>query len=101
MNNWKNINSLIEYPQAGILSKELLKNDKVNITLFCMASKTELSEHTATKPGQVLVVDGQGVFKLEGEDINMENGVFIEMPANAKHSLKAIKNTAFILFLNN
>lgn len=101
MTKWKNINELINYPQEGILSKELLKTSKVNITLFCMAKGTELSEHTSTKEGQVLVIDGKGIFNLAGEAITMAQGVFITLPANAKHSLKADTNTSFVLFLNN
>ena len=49
--NWLGIKELIEYPKSGILSKELAKTAKNNITLFCMAKGTELSEHTSTKEG--------------------------------------------------
>ena len=49
--NWMSIKELIEYPKSGILSKELSKTAKSNITLFCMAKGTELSEHTSTKEG--------------------------------------------------
>jgi len=101
MNNWKDIDELIEYPQEGILSKEILKNEKVNITLFCLAKGAELTEHTSTKAGQVFVLEGEGIFILAGEKIKMRKGVFIALPAAARHSLKAEDNTAFILFLNN
>ena len=97
----EDIKKLIEYPQKGILSKEIIKNDKLNVTLFCMAGGTELSEHTSTKQGFVYVVDGAGVFNLEGKNITMSSGVFIYMEKNALHSLKAIKNTGFMLVLIN
>ena len=45
----KNIKKLIEYPKQGILSKEILKNEKLDVSLFCMASGTEIGEHTSTK----------------------------------------------------
>ncbi len=95
----KNIKELIEYPQEGILSKEIIKDEKQNITLFCMAKDTEIDEHTSTRTGFVYVVEGNGIFNLEGKDIKMLPGVFIYMKENAVHSLKAEENTSFILSL--
>lgn len=94
-----NINKMIEYPKEGILSKEIFKNNKQEITLFCMAKGTEIDEHTSTKQGFVYVIEGKGIFNLEGKEIEMKPGVFIFMKNNAKHSLKAEKNTSFILNL--
>lgn len=97
----KKIKDLIEYPQKGILSKDILKTDKLNITLFCMAKETEISEHTSTKPGFVYVVEGGGIFNLEKKDIAMSPGVFIYLKENAIHSLKANENTSFLLVLTS
>jgi nitric oxide dioxygenase len=93
------INKLIEYPNEGVLSKEIIKNDKMNVSLFCMAKNTEISEHTSTKQGFVHVLEGEGIFNLQGEEIEMKPGVFIFMNENAVHSLKAMENTSFILVL--
>ena len=97
--NIKNIKEMIEYPSEGILSKEIVKNDKLDVSLFCMAAGNEISEHTSTKQGFVYVVEGKGIFNLEGKDIEMLPGVFIYMKNNAVHSLKAEENTAFLLAL--
>jgi nitric oxide dioxygenase len=97
----KKINELIEYSKNGILSKVITKNDKFNITLFCMAKGTDISEHTSTKQGFVYVIEGNGIFNLEGKDITMSPGIFIYMNENAIHSLKAKENTSFMLVLNN
>jgi len=99
MNLDKNILKMIEYPKQGVLSKEIFKKGKMDCTLFCMASGTEISEHTSTKQGMVYVIDGQGIFNLEGEDIEMKVGVFIYMKENAVHSLKANENISFLLIL--
>lgn len=95
----KNIKKLIEYSKQGILSKEIFKGKVIDTTLFCMASGTEISEHTSTKQGIIYVVEGKGIFKLEGRDVEMREGVFIHMKENAVHSLKAEENTSFILIL--
>jgi|SRR3989338_2966919 len=94
----KNIKELIEYPKEGVLSKVISK-EKQNVTLFCMAKGTDISEHTSTKQGFVYVIEGRGIFRLEGRDIEMQEGVLIFMKENAKHSLKAEDNTSFLLAL--
>ncbi|MAH48356.1 cupin [Candidatus Pacearchaeota archaeon] len=95
----KKIKEMIEYPKEGILSKEIVKTERLDVTLFCMAKGTEIDEHTSTKQGFVQVVEGRGIFKLEGEDIIMEEGVFIFVKENAVHSLKAEEDTSFLLVL--
>ncbi|MDD5031931.1 MAG: cupin domain-containing protein [Patescibacteria group bacterium] len=97
----KKILKLIKYSPGGILSKVIEKNEKMDITLFCLAAKTEISEHTSTKPGFVYVVEGDGVFNLAGKAITMSPGVLIYMKENAVHFLKANKNTSFLLALAN
>jgi nitric oxide dioxygenase len=98
---WKNVKKLIEYSKGGILSKVLVSTDKHNITLFCMAKGTEISEHTSTKEGFIFVVEGKGMFNLKGEDIEMSQDVIIFMQKNAVHSVKAKENMSFLLSLNN
>ena len=95
----QNILKQIEYPKSGILSKEVLKNKKTDVTLFCMAKGTEISEHTSTQAGFVYVLDGSGAFTLADKKIDMLPGVLIYMNENEIHSLKANKNTSFLLTL--
>ncbi len=96
----QNVKELIEYSRAGIVSKELVKTDKSNITLFCMARGTEMSEHTSTKEGFVFVLEGSGAFILEGKEIKMLPSAFIFMKRNAVHALKADEDTSFLLSLH-
>lgn len=100
-NMHENIKKLIEYSEKGILSKEIVKNGKMNVTLMCMAAGTELSKHTSTREGTVYVIEGKGFFNLLGKDIAMAPGVLIYMAADSVHSLKADENTSFLLTLAN
>jgi len=95
----KNINELIEYPKEGILSKNIHKDNKSDVTLFCMAKDTKISEHTSTKRGIIYIIEGNGIFNLEGKDIKMQEDVFIFMKENSIHSLEARENTSFLLLL--
>ena len=97
--NTGSIKDMVEYPAEGVLSKEIIRTRKNNVSLFCMAKGTEIGEHTSTKQGFIYVVEGRGIFNLEGKSIKMLPDVFIFMKENAIHSLKAEENTTFILSL--
>ncbi len=89
-----------EYPEAGVLSKLLFKDEVCQVTLFCLASGTEIAEHTASRNATVHVIDGNGTLTLRGEDIPLKAGVFLFMPAHAPHALQATTKLAFVLTLS-
>jgi quercetin dioxygenase-like cupin family protein len=90
----------IEYPEQGVLSKVLLKDSCCQYTLFCLAAGTEISEHTSSRNATVHVIEGRGLLTLQGQEIALEPGGFIFMPANSPHALKAEENLAFLLTLS-
>lgn len=95
-----NLHDQITYPEAGVLSKVLVKDENCQYTLFCLAAGTEISEHTSTRNATVQVLEGQGALTLEGQEIALSPGVFVVMPANAPHALTAVENLAFLLTLS-
>lgn len=97
---WTQLREKIAYPEAGLLSQVLTKDNCCQYTLFCLAAGTNISEHTSTRNATVNVLEGRGVLTLEGKDIPLEPGVFVFMPANAPHALNAEKNLAFLLTLS-
>lgn len=90
----------IEYPHSGVLSKVLLKDQVCQYTLFCLATNTEISEHTSTRNATINVIEGRGLLTLSGNNIVLEPGVLVFMPANAPHALQAEENLAFLLILS-
>lgn len=90
----------IEYPVGGVLSKVLLKDNNCQHTLLCLAAGTNISEHTSTRNAVINVIEGRGILTLEGENIQLEPGIFVFMRANAPHALQAEENLAFLLTLS-
>ena len=72
-----------------------------NYTLMCLTKGTDIDTHTSIKNGAVIVLKGRGMFKLYDKDIEMKQGVFIFMPKDAPHSLKAEEDLAILLCLIN
>lgn len=91
----------IQYQAGGIFSKVLVKSNHCQYTLFCLAAGTDIAEHTSTRNATITVIEGCGILTLEGQEIVLEPGVFVLMPANAPHALKAEENLAFLLTLSD
>ena len=97
----RDLNELMQFPKEGIFSTVLAKGNNYNYTLMCLAAGTDIDEHTSTKNGVVQVLKGKGIFKLFDKEIEMKQGVFIFMPKNAPHSLKAEEDLAILLLLTD
>lgn len=95
----RDLNELMQFPSEGIFSMVLAKAEGYNYTLMCLAAGTNIDEHTSTKTGVVQVLKGKGIFRLFDKDIEMKEGTFILMPANAPHSLQADEDLAILLCL--
>lgn len=96
----KNLFEAMEFPKEGVFSKVLAKGEISNHTLMCLAKGTDISEHTSTREAAVTVLKGKGTFVLCGKKIKLEPGVFIFMPKNAPHALRAEENLTFLLSLS-
>lgn len=90
----------IHYSEGGILSKRIISDGSLDVTLFSMSAKTDISDHTAKKSGFVYVIEGKGTFILEGKKIQMLPGVIIQLKKDQVHSLRAEENTSFILCIS-
>lgn len=91
---------VIEYPQTGIKSKVLLEDANSRYILMSLAMGMNIAEHSSPRNATVNAIEGEGVLTLEGKELVLESGVFIFMPANARHAIKAVTNLAFLLTLS-
>lgn len=90
----------LEYPKSGILSKILFQDQACQYTLFCLGASTAISEHTSTRNALLQVLAGTGKFSLQKQQMTLEPGVIIFIPAHAPHALQATENLAFLLMLS-
>lgn len=97
----KDLNTLMQFPKEGIFSTVLAKGADYNHTLMCLSKGAAIDTHTSTRAGVVQVLKGTGIFNLYGKNHRMKPGVFIFMPKNAPHALKADTNLAILLLLSD
>jgi quercetin dioxygenase-like cupin family protein len=91
---------VIEYPQTGVKSKILLEDANCRYTLMSLAVGMHVVEHANPRNATVNVIEGQGELMLEGKELVLKSGVFIFIPANVRHAVKALTNLAFLLTLS-
>jgi len=87
----------IEYSKGGIISKQIMKNQVGNVTLFSFDKEQGLSEHTAPFDALVQIIDGKAKIIIGGRPHIVEAGEMIIMPANISHALHAEEQFKMLL----
>ncbi len=77
----------IEYQQGQVVSKTLIQNDAVSLTLFAFEKDEEISTHESGGDAMVTVLDGTGRITIDGEVFVVECGQTIVIPAKTPHAV--------------
>lgn len=75
--------------QGQIVSRTLVQNDAVSITLFAFSGGEEIAVHSSEGDAMVLVLEGCGGFTVGGRKYVCHAGESLVMPANVPHSVSA------------
>ncbi|HEY9246440.1 MAG TPA: cupin domain-containing protein [Candidatus Methanoperedens sp.] len=87
----------INYSPKSVVSKTLKENPAGTITLFAFDADQGLSEHSAPFDAVVLVIEGEGLFIIGGEEHSLNAGQIIIMPANVPHAVRAVQKFKMLL----
>lgn len=94
-----NLKKLIDYSDRAIVSKQILKTQSGNITLFSFDQGQILSEHTAPFDVMLHVLDGEAVVCVDGIANKIKEGETILLPANVPHAVKAMEKFKMLLVM--
>jgi quercetin dioxygenase-like cupin family protein len=92
-----NFAQLIEYQSDSIVSKQIVRKDTGNISLFAFDRGQRLSEHTAPFDALVQVLQGKANIIIGGIGHELIENQSILMPANIPHAVEATEK--FIMLL--
>lgn len=87
----------IEYRDGQIVSKTLVQNEKIGMTLFSFEKGEEISTHTAGGDALVFVLDGVGLFTVDGKEHIVKSGETLIMPKDVPHSVFAKERFKMLL----
>lgn len=95
-----NLGQMIEYATDAIVSKTMIDEPRVKVVLFAMSAGQSLSEHTASMPASVHVLEGNASILLDDTRHESPPGTYIFMPAHLNHAVDAVTDTVFLLHLH-
>ena len=81
------LKKLVEYQSGQVVSKTLVQNELVSVTIFSFDKDEEISTHSSGGDVMVTVLEGKGKFVLDGEEFVLEEGKTIIMPKDLPHSV--------------
>ncbi|MCB0120261.1 MAG: cupin domain-containing protein [Anaerolineales bacterium] len=88
---------MVEYQEGSVVSRQIIKADAGNITLFAFDTDQGLSEHTAPFDALVHILEGETEVSISGVPYHLSAGDGIILPANEPHALKAIQKFKMLL----
>lgn len=77
----------IAYQKGQVVSKTLVQNKNVSITLFSFDQGEEISAHSSSGDALVTVLDGKGKFTVGEEEFILTKGETLVMPNNVPHAV--------------
>lgn len=77
----------ISYQEGQVVSKTLVQNSALSVTLFSFDKDEEISTHESGGDAMVLCLDGVGRITIDGKDYELHTGESIVMPAKHPHAV--------------
>lgn len=77
----------VSYLENQVVSKTLIQNEKVSMTLFAFDKNEEISTHESKGDAFVLCLDGFGKITIAGKEHVLSEGQSIVMPAEQPHAV--------------
>lgn len=77
----------VEYQKGQVVSKTLVQNELVSLTIFSFDKGEEISTHAAGGDALVIVLEGIGKFIVGGEIFILNEGESVIMPKDIPHSV--------------
>ena len=81
------LKSLVDYQDGQVVSKTLVQNDYVSVTIFSFDKGEEISTHASGGAAMVTVLEGTGRFTIGGDVFILNEGETIVMPKDVPHAV--------------
>lgn len=77
----------IAYQPGQVVSRTLVQNESVSVTLFSFDKDEEISTHESGGDAFVTCLDGVGRITIDGVEFELHQGESIVMPARHPHAV--------------
>jgi quercetin dioxygenase-like cupin family protein len=95
-----NLSDLVpDIPEDSIVSRTFYGDEQVKMVLFGFAAGQELSEHTASQPAILHILQGEADLTLGEDSMAAQAGTWVHMPAQLPHSVVAKTPVVMLLLM--
>lgn len=91
------LKNLVNYQDGQVVSKTLVQNANINITLFAFDKEEEISTHSSHGDAMVYIIDGKAEITVGEEKFLLTAGETIVMPSEIPHAVYAPEQMKFML----
>jgi quercetin dioxygenase-like cupin family protein len=88
-----------QFSEAGIVSRTLLDQDGVRVTLFAFAAGQQLTEHASPARALIQVLSGSCEFVVAGAERPLRTGDLLHLPPGTPHAVRAAEPFSMLLTL--
>ena len=81
------LKDLVDYQDGQVVSRTLVQNDAVSMTIFSFDKGEEISTHAAGGDAMVTVLEGTGRFTVGGQVFILNAGETLIMPKDIPHAV--------------
>lgn len=81
------LKNLVDYQPGQVVSKTLVQNELMSVTVFSFEKDEEISTHASGGDAMVTVLEGAGRFTVGGEEFVLTEGETLVMPKNVPHAV--------------
>lgn len=81
------LKDLVAYQEGQVVSKTLVQNQHMSMTIFSFDKGEEISTHAAGGDAMVTVLEGTGRFTVGGEIFVLSEGEMLIMPKGIPHAV--------------
>ncbi len=91
------LKDLVKIQEGQVVSKTLVQNSAVSITIFAFDKNEEISKHASDGDALVSILDGKAQITIGDTKYEVKKGESIVMPATIPHALYATDKFKMIL----
>lgn len=81
------LKDLVDYQEGQVVSKTLVQNEQLSMTIFSFDKDEEISTHASGGDAMVTVLEGTGRFTVGGEVFILNEGETLIMPKDIPHAV--------------
>ena len=89
----------ISYQDGQVVSKTLIQNQAISMTIFSFEKDEEISTHESDGDAIVICLDGKGKITIDGKDYVLSEGETIIMPAHHPHAVYGLERFKMLLIV--